>query len=118
MPSRIDPVCSKRVDEREAAAQSRFSPYGNYLYYFCSMSCKQKFDQDCAIYATAVDVVCRREIVIGEAEESGLYEDREASRYYFCSEQCRGHFRLAPEFYGQLHQEDQHSHWRRPDMPR
>ena len=62
--------------EREAAAQSRFSPYGNYLYYFCSMSCKQKFDQNRAIYATAVDVVCRREIVIGEAEESGLYEDR------------------------------------------
>jgi YHS domain-containing protein len=37
-----DPVCSMNVDPTKAAAQSQ---HNGKTYYFCSQSCKQKFDQ-------------------------------------------------------------------------
>ncbi len=43
-----DPVCNTQVDEETAAASSS---YGGETYYFCSESCKQKFDQDSQKYA-------------------------------------------------------------------
>lgn len=38
-----DPVCQKEVDERSAAATSR---YHGETFYFCSIECKQRFDAD------------------------------------------------------------------------
>ena len=112
---RADPICGRLIDEGKAAVQALFSPYREHLYYFCSMSCKQKFDQDRAVHVTRTDVVCRKQVEIGEAEEKGLYDDLEAGRYYFCSEGCRAKFHVAPEFYSQLHQEDQHTRQPGPD---
>jgi P-type Cu+ transporter len=43
MATKTDPVCGMQVDERKAAGQSTHQ--GN-TYYFCSTSCKQKFDQN------------------------------------------------------------------------
>jgi YHS domain-containing protein len=38
-----DLVCSMNVDEKNAAATSS---YKGAAYYFCSKSCKEKFDKD------------------------------------------------------------------------
>jgi P-type Cu+ transporter len=43
-----DVVCGMDVDPARAAGESR---YGGETYYFCSRSCKQKFDRDPARYA-------------------------------------------------------------------
>ena len=44
----IDPVCHMSVDEKTAAGKSA---YGGKTYYFCSSSCKAKFDQNPKQYA-------------------------------------------------------------------
>ncbi len=38
-----DPVCGMQVDPQKAAGQSQ---HNGQTYYFCSESCKQKFDQN------------------------------------------------------------------------
>ena len=38
-----DPVCGMQIDEKQSAAKS---DYNGQTYYFCSPSCKQKFEQD------------------------------------------------------------------------
>jgi YHS domain-containing protein len=39
----IDPVCKMKIDENKAAAKS---DYKGKTYYFCAVSCKQKFDKE------------------------------------------------------------------------
>jgi Cu+-exporting ATPase len=39
----IDPVCKMRVDEQKAAGAS---DYKGQTYYFCSATCKRKFDEN------------------------------------------------------------------------
>lgn len=39
-----DPVCGMKVDTRSAPGGS--SRHGHSVYYFCSMSCRQRFDDD------------------------------------------------------------------------
>lgn len=46
--TRRDPVCNMEVDERSAAGQS---DYQGQTYYFCSQSCKNKFEQNPQQYA-------------------------------------------------------------------
>jgi YHS domain-containing protein len=48
MANQKDPVCGMQVDEQNAAGQSQ---YQEQTYYFCSQSCKQKFDQNPQQYA-------------------------------------------------------------------
>ena len=43
-----DPVCGMQVDENRAAGKSE---YDGRTYYFCSASCKTKFDQNPKQYA-------------------------------------------------------------------
>jgi len=38
-----DPVCNMNVDEAKAAATSIFK---GVTYYFCALSCKEKFDKE------------------------------------------------------------------------
>ena len=42
MAKRTDPVCGMQVEEKDAAGQSE---HEGSTYYFCSPSCKEKFDQ-------------------------------------------------------------------------
>lgn len=42
-----DPVCGMQIDEKQAAERSE---HQGQTFYFCSSSCKQKFDQDPAQY--------------------------------------------------------------------
>lgn len=39
----IDPVCKMKIDEIKAAGKSE---YKGLTYYFCAVSCKQKFDKE------------------------------------------------------------------------
>lgn len=48
MASQIDPVCGMQVDDQSAAGQSQ---HEGQTYYFCSQSCKTKFDQNPEQYA-------------------------------------------------------------------
>ena len=41
MAKQTDPVCGMQIEESEAAGQSE---YKGDTYYFCSTSCKDKFD--------------------------------------------------------------------------
>lgn len=43
-----DPVCGMQVDEKKAAGTSS---YQETIYYFCSASCKAKFDKNPQGYA-------------------------------------------------------------------
>ena len=44
-----DPVCGMQVDENRAAGKSE---YEGRMYYFCSASCKAKFEQNPKQYAS------------------------------------------------------------------
>jgi YHS domain-containing protein len=39
----VDPVCKMKIDESKAAGKS---DYKGQTYYFCALSCKQKFDKE------------------------------------------------------------------------
>lgn len=43
-----DPVCGMMIDDKTAAGRSEYNGTG---YYFCSKSCKLKFDESPAKYA-------------------------------------------------------------------
>jgi len=43
MAKETDPVCGMQIEESEAAGQSEFK---GRTYYFCSTSCKEKFDEN------------------------------------------------------------------------
>ena len=43
-----DPVCKMKIDEIKAAGSS---VYKGQTYYFCALSCKQKFDKEPEKYA-------------------------------------------------------------------
>lgn len=40
---RRDPVCGMMLDQREVAGRSQF---GEWIYFFCSVRCKEDFDKD------------------------------------------------------------------------
>lgn len=50
MANHTDPVCGMSVDEQQAAGKSG---YKGEMYYFCSQSCKTKFDQSPEQFAEA-----------------------------------------------------------------
>jgi YHS domain-containing protein len=39
----IDPVCKMKIDENKAKGKSE---YKGQAYYFCAVSCKEKFDKE------------------------------------------------------------------------
>lgn len=43
-----DPICGMDVDPKKAAGSSE---YKSKTYYFCSLGCKRKFEQDPEAYA-------------------------------------------------------------------
>ena len=45
----VDPVCGMEVDPAAAAAQSE---YKGKMFYFCSPTCKQKFEKNPDSYTT------------------------------------------------------------------
>ena len=96
----IDPVCGMTVDPAHAAGSSE---YGGTTYYFCSTSCKQRFNADPAAYGAAspasadvVDPVCGMTIAKADAAGSSEYG---GTTYYFCNPSCKTKFDANPAAY-------------------
>ncbi|HEX6085718.1 MAG TPA: heavy metal translocating P-type ATPase [Thermoanaerobaculia bacterium] len=96
----VDPVCGMTVDPAHAAGSSRI---GDTTFYFCSASCKQKFNADPAAYgvtppasAEVVDPVCGMTISKDDAAGSSEYGGK---TYYFCNPGCKTKFDADPAAY-------------------
>ena len=96
----IDPVCGMAVDPARAAGSSRI---GDRTFYFCSASCKQKFNaapakyvHDIAVRAQAVDPVCGMTVDPANAAGSSQYGGQ---TIYFCSTHCKTKFDADPDAY-------------------
>ena len=98
----VDPVCGMTVDPAHAAGSSRI---GDRTFYFCSASCKQKFNADPAAYGAAVPASSSAEVLdpvcgmtISRDRAAGVSEYR-GSTYYFCSPSCKAKFDADPAAY-------------------
>ena len=96
----VDPVCGMTVDPANAAGSSRV---GDRTFYFCSTSCKQKFNADPIAYGAAspasddvVDPVCG--MTISKANAAGS-SDYGGTTYYFCNPSCKTKFDANPAAY-------------------
>ncbi|MFZ2490243.1 MAG: heavy metal translocating P-type ATPase [Thermoanaerobaculia bacterium] len=105
----IDPVCHMTVDPARAAGTSE---HGGETIYFCSPSCKKKFDADPEKYLPSstsqagapvvpsdsphehLDPVCG--MTIAEHDATG-HTDHAGKRYFFCSPVCQARFEADPE---------------------
>ncbi|GMR04930.1 MAG: heavy metal translocating P-type ATPase [Thermodesulfobacteriota bacterium] len=93
-----DPVCGMDIDPAGAAAKSAFN---GVEVYFCSASCKKKFDADPGAFmaveggsdGSAVDPVCSMTVKVNEAAGTSVYEGR---KYYFCNKNCKEKFDADP----------------------
>ena len=96
----VDPVCGMTVDPANAAGSSRI---GDQTFYFCSASCKQKFNANPAAYGVTlpasdevVDPVCGMTISKADAAGSSEYG---GTTYYFCNPSCKTKFDTNPAAY-------------------
>ena len=96
----VDPVCGMTVDPANAAGSSRI---GDQTFYFCSASCKQKFNSNPAAYGVTpapsdqvVDPVCGMTISKAAAVGSSEYG---GTTYYFCNPSCKTKFDAEPAAY-------------------
>jgi Cu+-exporting ATPase len=98
-----DPVCGMNVKPADAKFNSE---YQGKTYYFCSESCKQKFDKEPAKYTTprdsgqaaqsAKDPVCGMRVKPADAKFKSEFQGK---TYYFCSERCKQSFDKEPAKY-------------------
>jgi YHS domain-containing protein len=117
----VDVVCKMKIDKNTAEFKSE---YKGTIYYFCSASCKKKFDENPEKYinsenkengtqeaseqamsattnsmdasSTVVDPVCKMEIDKNTAEFTSVYK---GTTYYFCSASCKEKFDENPSKY-------------------
>ena len=54
MATQTDPVCSMQIEETDAAGQSEFE---GTTYYFCSTTCKNKFDEQPEKYLNQMEKI-------------------------------------------------------------
>ena len=98
-----DPVCGMTVDPSKAAGKSEFR---GATYYFCSKSCKERFDRDpesfvtptasAAQETTEIDPVCGMQVAPSKAAASAVHDGQ---TFYFCSKGCEAKFKANPQKY-------------------
>ncbi len=97
-----DPVCGMTVNTADAKYSST---HAGTTYYFCSESCKQKFDKEPAKYVakqgekpavSAKDPICGMTVKTADAKYMSAYQGK---NYYFCSESCKQKFDKEPAKY-------------------
>jgi Cu+-exporting ATPase len=98
-----DPVCGMTVDPSKAAGKSEF--HGK-IYYFCSESCKARFDRNPGSYvpvnepsaeeASEIDPVCGMKVQPSKAAARIV---KDGKTYYFCSKKCATRFKGDPDKY-------------------
>ena len=103
-----DPVCGMQVDRTLAPARVR---YHNQEFYFCSESCRDRFQREPDRFETIgsgvmgtpspptqIDPVCGMPVAASSSVPAAEFQGR---HFRFCSPQCRERFRAAPERFGQ-----------------
>jgi Cu+-exporting ATPase len=88
-----DPVCGMTVDP--ATAKHRHENEG-IAYFFCSASCRAKFEADPQKYLLAKDPVCGMNVTIAGAKHK---HEHQGQTYYFCCNGCRTKFAADPHKY-------------------
>ena len=95
--SAIDPVCGMTVDPAHSAGSYE---HAGKTYYFCNVSCLNRFKADPARYMNPApatgsqkDPVCGMDVVPDHA--TGAVEHK-GQTYYFCSARCRERFEAEP----------------------
>lgn len=116
--SAIDPICGMTVDPAKAAGHY---PYNGTTYYFCAVSCLERFraDPEAALNKKRlnliamptprkslpmmsqapqgeIDPVCG--MTVQPATAAGSYEYH-GKKYYFCAARCLEKFKADPEYY-------------------
>jgi P-type Cu+ transporter len=112
----IDPVCGMTVDTGRASGQSE---HAGVAYYFCSGSCKQKFDREPGRFldrslpvvqgplGKAIDPVCG--MTVDPARAAGRSEHH-GSTYFFCAPSCKQKFDKDPARYAGHEAPEGHGH--------
>jgi P-type Cu+ transporter len=98
--SATDPVCGMTVDPAHAAGSYE---HAGQTYYFCNVSCLNRFKADPARYTklrastgSQKDPVCGMDVEPGDA--AGMVEHA-GQTYYFCSDHCVRTFKADPDRY-------------------
>ncbi|WP_447984723.1 heavy metal translocating P-type ATPase [Nitrospira sp. Nam74] len=96
----IDPVCGMAVDPSHAAGSYE---HAGQTYYFCNVSCLNRFKADPARYTTPrastgsqKDPVCGMNV---EPSEAAGMAEHAGQTYYFCSDHCLKKFKAHPDRY-------------------
>jgi Cu+-exporting ATPase len=88
-----DPICAMSVDPADA---KHTTEHDGHTYYFCSNSCRGKFEADPETYVTATDPVCNMSVNRATAAHVARHAGQ---RYYFCSSRCEEQFTADPDAY-------------------
>tara|TARA_R110002126_G_scaffold10067_20_gene45188 strand:+ start:20732 stop:23227 length:2496 start_codon:yes stop_codon:yes gene_type:complete len=101
-----DPVCGMTVTKESATAHLE---HDGQSYWFCSLSCRDKFEVSAATYvqadgccggtdsnATHTDPVCGMSVT---DEGAAAHTEFKGTEYFFCSVSCEQKFNRAPEDY-------------------
>src|SRR5690349_4836178 len=97
--SAVDPVCGMTVDPLRAAGS--YAHEGQ-TYYFCNVSCLNRFKADPARYLhpttnrSHTDPVCGMDV---KPDQAAGTAEHEGHTYYFCSGHCVTTFRSDPKKY-------------------
>lgn len=89
----LDPVCTMEVDSRTAQYHAQ---YQEEIYFFCSPSCKEKFEKQPSEYIEREDPVCGMKVRV---TSNTLWLKHQGNVYWFCSSACREKFEKEPEKY-------------------
>jgi Cu+-exporting ATPase len=99
-PTAVDPVCGMAVDPAHAAGSYE---HAGQMYYFCNVSCLNRFKADPTRYTTPrastgsqKDPVCAMDVEPSNA--AGMVEHA-GQTYYFCSDHCVKKFKADPDRY-------------------
>jgi P-type Cu+ transporter len=98
--SAIDPVCGMTVNPAHAAGSYE---HAGHTYYFCNVSCLDRFKADPARYTTPrtstgsqKDPVCGMDV---EPRDAAGMVQHAGQTYYFCSDHCVKKFKADPDRY-------------------
>jgi P-type Cu+ transporter len=99
--SAIDPVCGMTVNPAHAAGSYE---HAGHTYYFCNVSCLNRFKADPARYTTTPltstgsqkDPVCGMDV---EPRDAAGMVQHAGQTYYFCSDHCVKKFKADPDRY-------------------